>query len=229
MVRWRVFRDPGELASAAARCILEQAERAIAEHGVFRIVLAGGSTPRVIYSTLAHGSGGWKHWHVYFGDERCLAMGDAGRNDTMANNTWLHHVAIPPGQVHSIPAQSGPHKGALAYRETLSRVGEFDLVLLGLGEDGHTASLFPGRYLGAEPQAPDVLAVESAPKPPADRVSLSANRLSRSKSVKVLVTGAGKRDAVARLRRGENIPICAVNPSGGLDVMLDESAALEID
>ena len=102
---------------------------------------------------------------------------------------------------------------------------EFDLTLLGMGEDGHTASLFPGDPTGAGPQAPDALAVMNAPKPPPERISLSANRLNRSKAVKVLITGAGKREAVAGLRRGDDIPIRAIAPTAGLDLLLDEAAA----
>ncbi len=102
----------------------------------------------------------------------------------------------------------------------------FDLTLLGLGEDGHTASLFPGREWGTEPDSPDALAVLDAPKPPAQRVSLSAARLSRSRQVIFLVSGESKRDALARWRASENIPARAIAPEKGVDVLV-ESALLK--
>jgi 6-phosphogluconolactonase len=111
------------------------------------------------------------------------------------------------------------------YTEALRTVGEFDLVLLGLGEDGHTASLFPGHEWGTAPGSPDVLAVFDAPKPPQQRVSLSAARLSRARQVIFLVSGESKREAVAEWRAGKNIPARAIVPTAGVDVLV-ESALL---
>jgi 6-phosphogluconolactonase len=103
-------------------------------------------------------------------------------------------------------------------------VGDFDVVLLGLGEDGHTASLFPGAGWGVPADSPDTLAVIGAPKPPPERVSLSASRLRRASHVFFLVSGAGKCDAVRRWRAGEIIPASAVMPANGVDVLLDAAA-----
>lgn len=225
-VRWHVYAAAGILARAAERCILSQAEHAITQRGAFRIVLAGGSTPRAVYGRLARANSDWARWHIYFGDERCLPVDAEQRNDTMARSQWLDHVSIPANQIHAIPAELGSHEGAEAYNRVLQGTGDFDLVLLGLGEDGHTASLFPGHYAGAAQDAPDVLAVSDAPKPPAARISLSANRLSRSRSVKLLVTGNGKRTAIGQLCNRENIPVCGVTPASGLDVLLDEAARI---
>jgi 6-phosphogluconolactonase len=224
-IRWHIHADSGKLADAATRSILEQSEQAIRDRGAFLIVLAGGSTPAAIYRLLSQAPCEWNKWHIYFGDERCVPRGAKDRNDSMARNLWLDHVGIPPEQIYPIPAELGARAGADSYAETLAGVGDFDLTLLGMGEDGHTASLFPGDPTGAGPQAPDVLAVMNAPKPPPERISLSANRLNRSKSVKVLITGAGKREAVAGLRRGDDIPIRAIAPAAGLDLLLDEAAA----
>lgn len=224
-IRRHIFADSGKLADAAARGIVEQSEKAIRERGAFLIVLAGGSTPAAIYRLLSRADCDWQKWHVYFGDERCVPRGAEDRNDSMARDLWLDHVDIPPEQIHPMPAELGAREGAAAYAEILAGVGDFDLTLLGMGEDGHTASLFPGDPTGAGPQAPDVLAVMNAPKPPPERISLSANRLNRSKAVKVLITGAGKREAVAGLRRGDDIPIRAIAPTAGLDLLLDETAA----
>jgi 6-phosphogluconolactonase len=226
LLKWHVFADARKMAEAVAGNTLKLAEHAISERGRFTIVLAGGSTPAAIYSLLSRADCEWKKWHVYFGDERCVPRGAEDRNDSMAHGLWLDHVDIPAEQIHPIPAELGARAGAESYAKTLNSVGDFDLTLLGMGEDGHTASLFPGHPAGADPHSPDVLAVENAPKPPPDRISLSANRLSRSKAVKVLVTGAGKREAVAGLRRGDDIPIRAIAPAAGLDVLLDEAAAV---
>jgi 6-phosphogluconolactonase len=142
--RWHEFDSVIDFEQAARRFILEHAERAIAARGAFSIVLAGGNTPRNIYRALCDADTDWSAWHVYFGDERCLPADDPERNSHMARSAWLDHVAIPSQQIHPIPGELGPETAADSYARELAEVGEFDLVLLGLGEDGHTASLFPG-------------------------------------------------------------------------------------
>lgn len=224
IVRWHVYPSAKDLVVRAAQAILRIAAEAIAARGAFYIVLAGGETPLAVYKRLRTAEAGWPAWHVYFGDERCLPRDDVGRNDTAIRRAWLAHVAIPPAQVHAIPAEQGPESGAAAYARLLASVDDFDLVLLGLGEDGHTASLFPGTDPGAAAHAPDTLAVTSAPKPPPARVSLSARRLAQTRQVLFLVQGAGKRAAVAAWRRCEDIPARHVSPAGGVDVLLDAAA-----
>jgi len=224
-VRWIGVADAAALRQAAYRHILDAAARAIERRGRFLIVLAGGNTPSGIYRMLRAADTDWSRWQVYFGDERCLPADDAERNSRMAAEAWLNRVPIPQEQVHAIPAELGARAAALAYAETLRGVGDFDLVLLGLGEDGHTASLFPGRDWGAAASAPDALAVLDAPKPPPQRVSLSAARLSRTREVVFMVEGEAKRDAVARWRAGEQLPAGAIRPAGGVNVLV-ESALL---
>lgn len=226
-VRWIRMADRELLRRVACRRILDAAARAIERRGRFLIVLAGGNTPRDVYGLLRTGTD-WSRWEVYFGDERGLPAADAGRNSVMAAEAWLDDVPIPPGQVHPIPAERGVVHAARAYAETLGGVGDFDLVLLGLGEDGHTASLFPGRDWGADEHAADALAVMDAPKPPAHRVSLSARRLSRTRGALFLVAGDAKRDAVAQWRAGADIPARAIQPEAGVDVLV-ESALLPAD
>lgn len=224
-MRWHVFPDADVLAAAAVARIAAAAEEAITARGAFRIVLAGGRTPLAVYAQLAATRQDWARWQVYFGDERCLPIGDAGRNDTAARAALLARVAIPEENIHCIPAQLGPQEGAARYAALLRSVDTFDLVLLGLGEDGHTASLFPGQALGERAGSPEVLAVRNAPKPPAERVSLSAARLSRAHHVLFLVTGTDKRAAVAAWRGGRDIPARHVAPRTGVDVFLDAAAA----
>jgi len=216
--RWHIYPSLGDFEGHAAAAIRRAAAQAIAAHGRFTVVLAGGHTPRGVYARLAEADADWAKWHVYFGDERCLPAGHPERNDQMAREAWLDRVALPP-QIHAIPAELGPGEAARRYAETLARVGTFDLVLLGLGEDGHTASLFPGREIGG-----DVLAVKDASKPPRERVSLGAARLGRAQQVLFLVAGAEKRDAVEAWRRGEAIPASAIAPAAGVDILLDAAA-----
>ena len=121
---------------------------------------------------------------------------------------------------HLIPAELGSEAAARRYAGELTGVGEFDLVLLGLGADGHTASLFPGR---PHDDSADVVAVHDSPKPPSERVSLSAARLSRARQVLFLVTGQDKRAAVTAWRTGAEIPARAIR--GPVQVLLDASAA----
>ncbi len=220
-VRWIGVADAEALQQVACRRILDAATRAIERRGQFLIVLAGGDAPRNVYRMLRADTD-WSRWQVYFGDERCLPADDAERNSAMAADAWLSHVPIPRDQVHAIPAELGASAAALAYAETLRGVGDFDLVLLGLGEDGHTASLFPGRDWGIAADAPDVLAVFDAPKPPPQRVSLSATRLSRTRGVLFLVAGEAKRSAVAQWRAGgAGIPARAIHPEAGVDVLVE--------
>jgi 6-phosphogluconolactonase len=185
-------------------------------------VISGGETPRSTYELLRPASAYWPAWHVYFSDERCLRPEDSQRNSRMAAEAWLDHVPIPSRQVHAIPAETGPSSAAKAYGETLSAIASFDFTLLGLGEDGHTASLFPGHEWGQSEAAPPALPVLDAPKPPPERVSLSARRLSDSRRVVFLVTGSAKRDAVDSWRNRADIPARAIRPAAGVDVMLDE-------
>lgn len=222
-VRWHPFANADELAQQACAWIVDAAGRALAERAAFSIVLAGGSTPRAAYELLRGASADWSRWHVYFGDERCLPADDAQRNSHMARAAWLDHVALPPRQVHVIAAERGADAAARAYAQDLRGVAEFDLVLLGLGEDGHTASLFPGHDLGLGANAPDVLAVHDAPKAPPQRVTLSAARLSRARCVLFLVTGSPKQSAVDAWRSGRDIPAAAIQPPAGVDVLLERS------
>ena len=186
-------------------------------------MLAGGNTPREIYRALRGARTDWPAWQIYFGDERCLPPDDPARNSRMAAQAWFDAVPVPAPQVHVIPAELGALRAARNYCETLRAVGEFDLVLLGLGEDGHTASLFPGHEWGTAHGAPDALAVLDAPKPPAQRVSLSAARLARARQVIFLVAGESKRWAVSAWRAGKDIPARSIVPPAGVDLLVDSA------
>jgi 6-phosphogluconolactonase len=213
--RWHLFNTQGEINLAATNRILQAAAEAIEKHGSFFVVLAGGSTPKAVYQLLSEQQADWVNWHVFHNDDRCLPVDHTERNSKMARDVWLSKVTIPPNQIHDIPAELGNIEGAKAYAETLKGVSTFDLVILGLGEDGHTASLFPGQ---AVDNSADAVPVFDAPKPPADRVTMSQNRLNNAHEVMFLVTGAGKQDAVDNWRKGVNIPATLITGKQGVDV-----------
>jgi 6-phosphogluconolactonase len=220
----RVFEDARALVTALSDGVCAEADRAIEARGVFHLVLAGGSTPIALYRALAARPAGDSRWHIWFGDERCLPPGHAERNNVMAEAAWLAGSAIPPENRLPIPAERGAEAAAADYAAVLAAVPSFDLVLLGMGEDGHTASLFPGHDWGAAPGSPAVLAVHDAPKPPPDRVSLSAARLSDSRRVWFIISGEGKSDAVTRWKNGEALPVTAIRGRNETLAWLDQSA-----
>ncbi len=213
--RWHVTDN---MVEAATRWIAQAGVQAIRERGRFDLVLAGGKTPRAIYEKMTGLDADWPNWHIWFGDERCLPADDEERNSRMACQAWLDGSAIPAGQIHVIHAESGAEAAAEDYLRQLQGIGRFDLVLLGLGEDGHTASLFPG--LMSADETADVIAVGQAPKPPTDRVSMSARRLSDTATVLFMVSGKNKRAAVQSWQNGTAIPAAYICPESGVDVLI---------
>jgi 6-phosphogluconolactonase len=213
--RWKPFNSQIEINEAATARILAAAKEAIAKHGSFLVVLAGGSTPKSVYQLLAKADADWANWHVYHNDDRCLPVDHDERNSKMAREAWLNHVAIPQNQIFDIPAELGNVEGAKKYAQTLNGVRAFDLVILGLGEDGHTASLFPGQTVD---NSADAVPVYDAPKAPALRITISQNRLNNTNEVMFLVTGAGKQEAVDNWRKGVAIPASLITGQNGADV-----------
>ena len=218
--RWHRAADEDAFRRLAVDTALATAEASIRERGQFHFVLAGGNTPRKVYEALRSARTEWTAWHLYFGDERCLPEDDPERNSRMAIDAWLSHVPVLPAQIHVIRGELGPREAAASYAAALRGLGDFDLVLLGLGEDGHTASLFPGNDWGTTAESADALPVFDAPKPPPERVTLSAARLSRARKVLFLVSGESKRKALADWRSGRAIPAAAIRPPTGVDVLV---------
>jgi len=218
---WQLFDNATVLAEQATQDILNAAESAISQRGAFHLVLAGGTTPKVIYRLLAKTDSDWQHWHVYLGDERCLSPDDAERNSVMASECLLNDVSIPDSQVHFIPSELGPDAAAAAYDKVLQNVGQFDMVLLGMGEDGHTASLFPGHI---HPEGPLALPVLNAPKPPPERVSLSSACLSNNDQILILITGQSKHDRVLDWISGVDMPITNITTNNQASVYCDKEA-----
>ena len=179
------------------RVVAEAIAGAIRDRDATRFALAGGTTPRGCYERLARLDVPWPRVTVFFGDERCVPAGDPESNFTQAG-ALLQHVA--PAAVHRIPAELGPEAAARAY-EPLVAAAPLDLVLLGIGQDGHTASLFPGN--AALDATTRVAAVFGAPKPPPQRVTLTLRTLREARRVMIMAAGSDKADAVRRALAGQ--------------------------
>jgi len=220
-IYWHIYDDVDAVAKEAAQRILQYAAEAITNHGIFRLVLAGGRTPEAIYRLLVSADTDWSRWEIYFGDERCLPVDDPDRNSIMAERTLLKFVDIPAANIYPIPSEKGAETAAKEYESVVKSAMPFDVVLLGIGEDGHTASLFPGQK---HPSDLLVCPVYHAPKPPSDRVSLCTNALNNAKTIMVLATGAGKRDAIQAWQDGEALPIAEIGGSTSVDVFMDRAA-----
>ena len=204
----RLSPDPQALACAVADFIAARIAAVMAERGCCHVALAGGSTPKATYLLLRTMNIDWSRLHIWFGDERCLPVGHVERNDTMAGLALLQHVPIPAPQLHPIPAELGPQAAARIYSSQLGTIERLDIVLLGLGEDGHAASLFPGNAaLGLDAAAVPVF---DAPKLPLQRVSLSLNTIRQAGERIVLAAGRGKREPLARIVAGEPLPAAMI-------------------
>jgi len=201
-----------EVAEAAAAEIAD-----VLRGGAQTLVLAGGTTPKRCYELLAELDVQWGRVSVLFGDERCVPPDHPDSNYRMVKESLLDRVA--PATVYRMPAELGPDEGADAYAEVVANVAPLDLVLLGVGEDGHVASLFPGHPLL---RASGLTAgIRDSPKPPPERVTLTLEAIRDAGRVLIIATGAGKADAVALARRGET-------PSGmiaGARWLIDRAAA----
>jgi 6-phosphogluconolactonase len=186
----------------SAEAVASQAAHEIATAlagGARTLVLAGGTTPRRCYELLVDLPVAWGRVTVLFGDERCVPPDHGDSNYRMAREALLDRVA--PATVHRMPAELGPEEGAALYSSVVASLAPLDLVILGLGEDGHTASLFPGHpAVQAKGWA---IGISDSPKPPPERVTLTLPTLRGARRVIILATGAGKAEAVAKAKRGE--------------------------
>jgi 6-phosphogluconolactonase len=209
------------LAGAAAELFVTLAADAIAARGRFVVALSGGSTPRATYELLAsHDFAArvcWRCVHVFWGDERSAPPDHADSNYRMAREAVLEKVPVPETNIHRICGELPPHEAAKAYTSELGAVlgkrGRFDLVLLGMGADGHTASLFPRSAALDERVAPVVPVYVERLR--SWRVTLTLPVINASRNVVFLVRGAGKAGALARIRAGEPLPAGLVQPDSG--------------
>tara|TARA_B100000795_G_scaffold248441_1_gene215319 strand:- start:248 stop:925 length:678 start_codon:yes stop_codon:yes gene_type:complete len=210
------FDQKAELDDLAVSLIIDLANKAINKKGFFSIVLCGGGTPRAIYSKLSNADTNWSAWYVYFGDERCLPINHPDRNSLMANDSWLTKSEIPSAQIFPIPGEIGNIKAAEQYENIIKKVEQFDLVLLGFGEDGHIASLFPG-HLYDEDRL--VIPVFNAPKAPSERVSLTIKSLSNTTDVIFLVAGKNKAKAFSLWENIITTPASLISATNNVKIL----------
>jgi 6-phosphogluconolactonase len=231
----KVYEDKQELSEAAARDFVRRARSAIEASGRFTVALAGGSTPEATYEALASRYAGeldWSRVHVFFGDERSVPPDDEGSNYRMADEALLSHIS--PGGVHRMRGELPPEEAAAEYEKELREFfgapdgpPELDLILLGIGGDGHTASLFPNtaaldvtdRWAAANP----------VPKLDTTRITLTLPVLNAAKAVNFLVAGGDKAETLAEVLNGDadpcEYPSKLVKPAGELNWMVDREAA----
>lgn len=237
-----VLPDPTAVALTAADQFVQLAQEATAARGRFSVALSGGSTPQKLYRLLAQSPYkqqiDWPNVHIFWGDERFAPPDDPDNLWRMARETFLDDVPLPAANIHPMPTVGlTPTAAARQYADALTQffapgLPRFDLILLGLGPDGHTASLFPGQP--ALTDARLVTAVHNAPKPPPTRLTLTFSLINQAANIIFLVTGVEKAAAVAQVLRGERDldqwPAQGVEPANGrLLWLLDQAAAQNMD
>lgn len=232
-----VLADKSALVERALTLVLAQAEAAIAERGVFTIALAGGSTPKPLYEALAQQDLPWHQIQVLWGDERYVPPDHPDSNEGMARRAWLQHVPIPAANIHPMPTdEAEPSRAAERYEQELQQLfqlspGGFpklDVILLGIGDDGHTASLFP--QTAALKVQNQLITVGNKDGQP--RITFTSALINQARCVVFMVTGASKQPALAEIFAEDadamTYPARLIQPAGSLWWLLDQAAGEKI-
>jgi 6-phosphogluconolactonase len=236
--------DTNQVASAATDMFFHAAREAIRERGQFRVAMSGGSTPRRMYRIMAQSDErdeiDWSHVDVFWGDERFVPLDHDDSNFRMCYEELLRALPISRDRYHPVPTDLRPDDAAAAYERTLREVfdigdeavSEFDLILLGIGDDGHTASLFPGTVALNERER--LVVANFVPQQNAMRITMTIPVLINARHVLVLVTGSNKADAVWRAIEGEEnlneTPSQILREANGEVIwLLDRLAAAKLD
>ncbi len=241
----RVFSDLDQLSDAAADMVVNHAATAIQTRGRFTFVLSGGSTPRLLYQKLTEPSRcdqiAWSKVHFFWGDERTVPPDDEQSNFRMANEALLSHLDIPPDHIHRLRGEAADLDAAAEqYQQTIAHVfgvspdsepPAFDLVLLGMGGDGHTASLFP--HTEALSEKKRWVVPNRVPELDTNRLTMTIPLLNRAKEVVFLVKGKDKSQRFAEVLKGprhpEKLPSQFIHPvCGTLTWLVDQEAAREV-
>jgi 6-phosphogluconolactonase len=240
----RIFKDIEALSHAAAGLFVEQVAEAVRQRGRFLVALNGGTTPARLFQLLAGDLGAQPDWnkvHVFWGDERCVPPEDPGSSYGQAREILLSRVPLPGSNIHRIVGELGPVQAAYQYALVLRQFSSpsldwprFDLVYLGMGEDGHTASLFPGSPVeGTEPTLPVTAHYQDRP---ANRVTLTPVVLNSAHRIAFMVTGEKKADTLAKVLRETHTrnpwlyPAQRIQPEDGrLTWLVDEEAASKLN
>jgi 6-phosphogluconolactonase len=237
-----VYRDEQLLASAVAARLVTVLVDAQAERGSASVVLTGGGIGTAVLAALAQDPArdaiDWPHLDIWWGDERFQATGDPERNETGARAALLDHVTVDPGRVHPMPGPDGPdgdspEAAAARYASWLSdaygAVPSFDVLMLGIGPEGHVASLFP--HMPALTDSRSVVAVHDSPKPPPTRLSLTFPSIQAAREVWILASGAEKADAIAAVVSGASpadVPAAGARGTERTLLLVDRDAAAKI-
>ncbi len=228
----RVAADPAALAREVALAMADLIRRAAATYGSSRVVLAGGSTPAGAYRRLAALDLPWERSTWFFGDERAVPPDDPDSNARMARESLFNRVPVPAGAIHMIDGAAGSRVAAERYESLLRNLPPrpggflFDLALLGLGEDGHTASLFPDDPVLAETSRRACAVLGPAGRPPRERITLTPACLALAAERWFLVSGEAKREILARMRDSGPTPsLPATLLAAGATWFVDAAAA----
>ncbi len=236
----QVFKDKTALSETAVRLVIVVAQEAVREHGRFLIALSGGGTPAGLFRLLAQSPYAdqmpWAQTHVFWGDERLVPPDDAGSNYGQAARLLLNHVPIPAVNIHRIKGEDAPIAAVQDYAEQLRQLAEpgrawprFDLTVMGMGSDGHTASLFPGPIPAAARQNPVMTVTADYDGRPAQRITLTPLVFNDARHVLFLVTGEKKAEAVTAVLHGphqpQKWPAQRIQPENGLIIWLLDKAA----
>ena len=234
----QIFKDIHELSNVAARSFVDTANQAIGERGRFLVSLSGGNTPMKLYETLGsefHDRVNWLNVHFFWGDERCVPADDPGNCYGQAKKAFLDQVSAIKENIHRVESELKPAEAAYRYALTLKQFAEgsqawprFDLVLLGMGDDGHTASLFPGSPVDVS--TPTLAVVANYQDRPANRVTLTQNVFNSARNVNFLVAGKSKAETLFNVLKGEYnpglYPAQRIDPQDGtLTWLVDQDAA----
>lgn len=231
---YSIFIDNYKVAKEAAKVIFDLSR----EPGIKHIALSGGSTPKLLFAELAEKYGNqinWSEVHIYWGDERCVPPSHEESNYKMTRKLLLDHIEIPISNIHRIKGEDNPEAEAVRYEDLIkSSTGasrpSFDLIILGMGEDGHTASIFPHQMPLLE--SDQLCSVATHPESGQKRVTMTGNLLNMAKHVLFLVTGKSKKQKVRQIFRKEgpylSYPASHIMPTGKLEWYLDQEAASEL-
>ena len=236
----QTYPTPAELARAATELFVALAQESIRDHGHFSVALAGGSTPRAMYQNLATiefaQQVNWERVHVFWSDERCVPPDSENSNYRMAQEAFLKVVAILPENIHRIHGEAKPHQAAQSYAETLTQFfapkpTRFDLILLGMGDDGHTASIFPGTPAVHEDER--LVMAQYVEKLASWRVTFTPALINAAANVAFLISGEKKayrlRQVIVGRYQPDELPAQIVRPTvGKLRWLLDQAAGIHL-
>ncbi|MDP9017272.1 MAG: 6-phosphogluconolactonase [Candidatus Eremiobacteraeota bacterium] len=235
-----IFESPGELAQALANHFINAAQTAITVRGAFFVALAGGTTPKAAYQLLAQepyrDTVSWADVFIFFGDERCVPPDDDQSNYRMAKTAFLDGVNIPAHNIHRMRGEADPSTAAAEYatmmQQDLGEFPRFDLILLGMGPDGHTASLFPGSLQNHAGET--LVEAPYVEKFKTYRLTITPRVINNAREVCIATEGAGKSPTLAAVLRGpkdpNKYPVQIVAPTDGqLTWLVDRAAASELE